>query len=162
MNKKRAVFNFVLAVLGALLYVVVAVPILWGAFRTPGFSPSPNLLQVFSLLGGAIIVFVSARLGIAIGATGLKRLRNGIRTTMGWEYADILLLLDLLVVVVVGFFFVVLYLQPGLIAVPKGSEQLTAAPEYIATPAMAFVGLIVGAIAIGVTPTPPTSIARTQ
>lgn len=133
------------AAIAAILFFLGGATILWGTYRTPGFSPNSGQVFLLEMMGGGIVAFITAQLGLAVATSGNGLLAR-IRSTMGFAAGDKLLILDVIVFLVIAFGFVLLWVKPDLIAVPEGSQQFKEAPEYIATQAKLYLGVVLAAL----------------
>lgn len=143
----KAAIKMIFAAVTAVLFALAAFAVLWGAVRTPIFNPNDAHTFLLDTVGAAIIAFIAAQLGIAVGGGGTFSV--GVKRAMGSESksATWLLGIDAGVFLIAGLGFVLLWVKPDLVAVPDGAADLIEAPEYIATQAKAFVGVTLAALA---------------
>ena len=142
----RLWINTAFAVLVALLYGFSAGVILWNAMNTSGYTPNDAQATVYGLTSGAVVAFLLAQLGLAVGndeqGTG-DSLKAAISGDASKGRGDLLLALVAAVFVLVGFWYLLLWLLPDQLASDDGSTAVTQAPEFIALQAKAFLGILV-------------------
>lgn len=142
-----AAIKGVFAVIAALLFALAGLTVLIGAHITPGFAPNTGQTFLLDAIGGALVAFIAAQLGLAIGSRG-DGLRSRIRTTMGApNWGDRLLLLDVAVFLIIGLWFVLLWVWPGLVAVAEGADPLKEAPGYVESQGKLFTGVVLASLA---------------
>jgi hypothetical protein len=146
----KLAIKMIFAGTAAVLYALTTFTVLYKAIYIPNFSPNDAHTFLMDAIGAAIITFIAAQLGIAVSGEGNKSFGKRVGNAMGKEdskLAKILLGADVAIILLAGIGFVLLWVNPALIALPEGSNRLTEAPDYVATHAKAFVGIILAALA---------------
>ena len=157
------------AILTSVLYALSATIVLWNAMNTPGYSPNDAQSTVYGLTSGAIVAFLVAQLGLAVGnsETGASdSLKAAVSGDPSKGRGDLILGSAALVFVLVGLWYITLWLIPSLIAPSPAAKSVTQAPDFIGLQAKAFLGILIagftavaGAAGGSSTPSPPPSPA---
>jgi len=146
----RTVINWAFGLIAVGLYAVSAALILKGSFVTEGFNPSDAQGALFGLTAGAVVAFLVAQLGLA-AANGQNTTGASIRAAVSGEpdkgKGGWLLGVIAGIYIIVGLTFVVLWLSPNLIAVGTDGKELTVPPDYVASEAQRFVGIVLAGFA---------------
>jgi hypothetical protein len=142
----RLWINTAFAALVAILYGFSAGVILWNAMNTAGFAPNDAQATVYGLTSGAVVAFMLAQLGLAVGnseqGTG-DSLKAAVSGDAAKGRGDLLLGLVAAVFLFVGFWYLMLWILPDLVAAEDGTTAVTQAPEFIALQAKAFLGILI-------------------
>lgn len=146
----RLIVNTGFAILTAVLYGFVAGVILWKAMNTEGYSPNDAQTTLFGLTGGAVVAFLIAQLGLAVGNSESGP-RDSLRAAVSGDKekgkGDIILGIVALVFVILGLWYVLLWVLPSLIAASDNADASSEAPEFIALQAKAFIGIVLAGFA---------------
>lgn len=146
----RLIVNTGFAILTAVLYGFVAGVILWKAMSTEGYTPNDAQTTLFGLTSGAVIAFLVAQLGLAVGnpesgpGDSLKAAVSGDKSK---GRGDLILGFVALVFVIFGLWYVLLWVIPDLIAASDNADAASEAPEFIALQAKAFIGIVLAGFA---------------
>lgn len=141
--KMKKYVKYIFATMVAVLFAIAAGSVLWGAIRTCGYAPNDAHTYLLDTLGGAIIAFIAAQLGIVVsqkGGTFAERINESMGSSTAFAMGILWVVVGVFLFAGVGF--VLLWVKPDWIA---GGP--TNAPPYIAAQAKAFVGVMLGAFA---------------
>lgn len=154
----RLFVNTAFAAVTAVLYGYSALVIFGHVTRTKAYLPADAETTLLGLTGGAVVAFLVAQLGLAVGnsETGAKdSLRAAVSGDKAKGSGEIVLGLVAAVFVVVGLLFVVMWTIPDVFAGEGSAKATTEAKDLVALQAKAFLGVaIAGFTAVASASTP--------
>ena len=134
------------AAVTTVLYAYSAIVIFCHVTATGAYIPADAETTLLGLTGGAVVAFLVAQLGLAVGnseTSATDSLRAAVSGDKAKGNGEIVLALVAAVFIVVGLLFVILWTIPDLFAGKDSAKATTEAKELVALQAKAFLGVVI-------------------